>query len=103
MSLEAEILADFTALLAEHGVEAQWQGVTLRGLASRVRDEQKIALGGFVDAPEISLRVARAAFTNGVPEVGQRLTVAGDEYRVTKLSRHPRSPLLTLTLSTPDE
>ena len=36
MSLEQEILGDLAELLTEHGVQAQWQGVSLIVLASRI-------------------------------------------------------------------
>jgi len=60
-------------------------------------------MGGFVDSPELSLRVPKVAFPNTFPQFGERIAVEGIEYRISQVSAHPRSPLLTLSLSTTDE
>ena len=64
MSLESDILSDLRQLLTEHGVSARWQGIDLLVLVSRVKREQQIDMGGFVDSPELSLRVPKVAFPN---------------------------------------
>lgn len=103
MSLEQEILGDLAELLTEHGVQAQWQGVSLIVLASRIAAESSIAVGGYVESPDLSVRVPRAAFTGQLPVFGQRITVDGVQYRISRVGGHPRSPLLTLVLTAPDE
>jgi hypothetical protein len=103
MTLESDILADFRQLLAEHGATARWQGTELMVLAGRTRREQQIDIGGFVDWPELSLRVPKTAFTGPRPKSGERIEVDGSAYRITQVAGHPRSPLLTLTLATADE
>ena len=103
MGLESEILSDLRQLLTEHGVKARWQGIDLLVLVSRVKREQQIEMGGFVESPDLSLRVPKAAFPNTFPKFGERIEVDGTEYRISQVSSHPRSPLLTLSLSTPDE
>jgi hypothetical protein len=103
MSLESEILADLHQLLTEHGVRARWQSIDLLVLASRVRNEQQIEMGGFVESPDLSLRVPKVAFPDALPKFGERIEVDGIEYRVSRVSNHPRSPLLNLTLSSTDE
>ena len=103
MELEAEILSDLRQLLSEHGVQARWQGLNLLVLVSRVKREQQIEMGGFVESPELSLRVPKLAFPNTLPKFGERIEVDGTEYRISQVSSHPRSPLLTLSLSTTDE
>ena len=103
MSLEFEILADFQRLLTEHGTAAAWKGINLSVLVSRVRGEQQIETGGFVESPDLSVRVAKSAFPAALPKTGERFVVDGAAYRIAKVFRHPRSPLLTLTLSTTDE
>jgi hypothetical protein len=103
MSLESEILSDLRQLLDEHGVKARWQGIDLLVLVSRVDTKQQIDMGGFVDSPDLSLRVPRIAFPNMLPKFGERIEVEGTEYRISQVSGHPRSPLLTLSLSTTDE
>jgi hypothetical protein len=103
MELESEILSDLRQLLSEHGVKARWQGLDLLVLVSRVKREQQIEMGGFVESPELSLRVPKLAFPNTLPKFGERIEVDGTEYRISQVSSHPRSPLLTLSLSTTDE
>ena len=103
MGLESDILSDLRQLLTEHGVSAQWQGIDLLVLVSRIRREQQMEMGGFVESPELSLRVPKAAFPNTLPKFGERIEVEGIEYRISQVSSHPRSPLLTLSLSTTDE
>ena len=103
MGLESEILADLRQLLSEHGVKARWKGIDMLVLVSRVKREQQIDMGGFVDSPDLSLRVPKAAFPCTLPKFGERIEVDGSEYRISQVSNHPRSPLLTLSLSTTDE
>ena len=103
MSLELEILADFRQLLAEHGVGARWKTIDLRVLVSRVRNEQQIDMGGFVESPDLSLRVPKTSFPAAIPKFGERIEVDGTEYRISKVSAHTRSPILNLSLTTTDE
>lgn len=103
MSLESEILSDIQQLLSEHGVRARWQTIDLLVLVSRLKREQQIDMGGFVDSPDLSLRVPKLAFAGPLPKFGERIEVDGSEYRISQVSSHPRSPLLTLSLSTTDE
>ena len=103
MGLESDILTDLRQLLTEHGVQARWQGLDLLVLVSRVRREQQIEMGGFVESPDLSLRVPKAAFPDTFPQFGERIEVDSTEYRISQVSAHPRSPLLTLSLSTTDE
>ena len=103
MSLESDILNDLQELLQEHGVQARWNGINLLVLVSRNRNEQQMDIGGFVDSPDLSLRVPKLAFAGPLPKFGERIEVDGSEYRISQVSSHPRSPLLTLSLSTTDE
>ena len=103
MGLESEILSDLRQLLDEHGVRARWKGINLIVLVSRVNNKQQIDLGGFVETPDLSLRVPKAAFPNELPKFGERIEVDGTEYRISQVSGHSRSPLLTLSLSSTDE
>ena len=103
MSLESDILADFQQLLAEHGVQARWKGLDLLVLASRLRKEQQIDMGGFVESPDLSLRVPKMAFPNQLPKFGERIEVDGVDYRISKVGQHPRSPIITLNLISKDE
>lgn len=103
MSLESEILSDLRQLLSEHGVPARWKNISLLVLVSRVRNDQQIDIGGFVESPDLSLRVPKRAFPGVLPKFGERIEVDGTEYRISKVSAHPRSPVLTLSLSATDE
>ena len=103
MSLESDMLRDLAELLSEHGVPARWQNTDLIVLASRISTGSEIAIGGYVESPDLSIRVPRAAFTGPVPAFGQRIEVGGESYRIAKVGGHPRSPLLTLVLTSPDE
>ena len=103
MSLESEILSDFQQLLAEHGTAAVWSGLNLSVLVSRLRGEQQIEMGGFVESPDLSVRVAKSAFPAARPKFGERIVVDGAAYRIAKVSGHPRSPILTLNLTTAEE
>ena len=103
MPLDSEILADLHQLLSEHGVMARWNGVDLLVLVSRIRRDQQIDLGGFIDSPNLSLRIPKNAFPTELPKFGDRIEIDGDEYRIVQVAKHPRSPLLTLSLSTTDE
>lgn len=103
MSLELEILSDFRQLLTEHGVKAQWKTLDLLVLVSRVRNDQQIDIGGFVESPDLSLRVPKASFPTAIPKFGDRIQVDGSEYRISKVSSHARSPLIHLSLTSADE
>ena len=80
MGLDSDILSDLRQLLTEHGVRARWQGLDLLVLVSRVKREQQMEMGGFVESPELSLRVPKAAFPNTLPKFGERIEVEGIEY-----------------------
>jgi hypothetical protein len=103
MSLESEIAADFESLAAEHGVSVTWMGITFSAMVSRARLDQQIDIGGFVSSYDMTLRALKASFSAALPEIGDIMTVDGTAYRSTKISNHPRSPLLLINLSTPDE
>lgn len=103
MSLVSEILSDFQQLLTEHGTAATWNNLNLSVLVSRLRSEQQIEMGGFVESPDLSVRVTKSSFPVALPKFGERIVVDGTAYRIGKVSKHPRSPILTLTLSTADE
>jgi hypothetical protein len=75
---------------------ARWQGLDLLVLVSRVKREQQIEMGGFVESPDLSLRVPKLAFPGTLPKFGERIEVDGAQYRISQASCHPRSPLLTL-------
>ena len=75
MGLESDILSDLRQLLTEHGVSARWQGIDLLVLISRVKREQQMEMGGFVESPELSLRVPKAAFPATLPKFGERIEV----------------------------
>ena len=68
MPLDSEILADLHQLLSEHGVPARWNGIDLLVLISRIRRDQQIDLGGFVDSPDLSMRVPKNAFPGDLPK-----------------------------------
>jgi hypothetical protein len=103
MNLKSEILADFQQLLSEHGVKARWKTLHLRVLVSRVRNDQQIDMGGFVESPDLSLRVPKASFPDTRPQFGERIQVDGTDYRISKVSSHARSPLIHLSLTSTDE
>lgn len=103
MNLESEILSDFQQLLSEHGVAARWETIKLQVLVSRVRNDQQIEMGGFVESPDLSLRVLKASFPDTRPKLGERIDVDGSEYRISKVSSHTRSPLIHLSLTSTDE
>lgn len=98
MTLSDEILADFAKLLTEHGVTITWNGTDYLALASRVRTEQSLEIGGFVSLPDFTLRIPTNAFTNGLPKHGDLVEMEDDDYRVTKVGKHPSSPLITLEM-----
>ena len=103
MDLKQNILADLRQLLSEHGVAARWNNLDLLVLASRVERDQQMEIGGFVDSPDMSVRVPKAAFPAARPKTGDRFEVDDECYRITRVSGHPRSPLLTIVLSSADE
>ncbi len=95
MGLESEIPSDLRQLLDEHGVKARWKGIDLLVLVSRVDNKQQIDMGGFVESPDLSLRVPKVAFPNTLPKFGERIEVDGTEYRISQVSCHQQTqPLL---------
>ncbi|MCX6872252.1 MAG: hypothetical protein NTW21_00355 [Verrucomicrobia bacterium] len=75
MGLESDILSDLRQLLTEHGISARWQVLDLLVLVSRVRNEQQLEMGGFVESPDLSLRVPKLAFPDTLPKFGERIEV----------------------------
>ncbi len=84
MSLESDILSDLQQLLQEHGVQARWNNINLSVLVSRNRNEQQLDIGGFVDSPNLSLRVPKLAFPTARPKLCERMVIDGVVYRITQ-------------------
>ena len=82
---------------------AQWKTIDLLVLVSRVRNDQQIDMGGFVESPDLSLRVSKASFPTAIPKFGDRIQVDDTDYRISKVSAHARSPLIHLSLTSTDE
>ena len=115
--------------LADPGSEAP--GVAIPEGAGRIQDEARdelvrgMALANEVILGEVVARESSVDFNvvdgirymhsrgratvdvhgvmKGRASVGERIEVEGIEYRISQVSSHPRSPLLTLSLSTTDE
>lgn len=68
MSLESEILSDLRQLLSEHGFPVRWKDISLLVLVDRNRYEQQLDIGGFVDPPDLSLRLPKLTFPAAWPE-----------------------------------
>ena len=52
MGLASDILFNFHQLLSEHGVTAWRKTIDVLVLVSRLRSEQQIEMGGFVESPD---------------------------------------------------
>ena len=83
MSLESDILSDLQQLLQEHGVQARWNNINLLVLVSRNRNEQQLDIGGFVDSPDLSLRVLKLAFPAALHKLGELIVGVGSYYLLT--------------------
>lgn len=103
MSIDAEILSDFAKLVSEHGVSATWKEMVFGALMGRIRADQQIDVGGFVESPDTSLRTLKALFIDDMPKHGDRVTIEGTDYRISRVGSHPRSPLITIHLISVDE
>jgi hypothetical protein len=77
MPLESGSRADFQVRLDEHGAGARWKTIDLRVLVSRIRGDLQIDMGGFVESPDLSQRLAKASFPTALPKFGDRIVVAG--------------------------
>jgi hypothetical protein len=47
--------------------------------------------------------VAKNAFPDDLPKTGERITLQGSDYRISRVADHDRSPILLLNLSSTDE
>ena len=103
MALHDDILSDLRQILTEHGVKVRWKGIDLTALASRVRSEQQIEIGGLVESPDLDLRVPKSTFAGPLPKFGERIEVEGIAYRIVRVGGHPRSPMMVLSLASVDE
>jgi hypothetical protein len=100
MSLDAEIAADFLTMLDDYGVTATFGDQSALALVSQVRNEQELDLGGMVQSPDLKIRLPKSSF-DPLPTHGSMLEIDGEDYRVSKVSAHPRSPLVTFELVSP--
>ena len=81
----------------------RWKTLDSSALTSRVQADQQVGFGGLVTSPELALRSVRDEFPGPLPKFGERIEVDGATYRIAKVGNHPRSPLVTLSLTSTDE
>ena len=96
MSLQDEKAAALTEILAAPGEPVVWQGQTYQALVTDNPLSLELALGGFVAKGDCTMKIPRAAFTDGKPKIGDPIQFQETDYRITRVTDHPQYPMIVL-------
>jgi len=98
VSIKDEKAADLAAILAEVGETVIWNGKPYPALVSDPTVGEHLELGGFVGTGDFTIKIPRAAFSGGLPKLGDVVEFEGERYRVTRITNHPQYPMIVLVV-----
>lgn len=97
-----EKAADLAGILNEIGESITWNGQPLRALVSDPAIGEELNLGGFTGTGDFTIKVMRAAFSSGLPKLGDIVGFEGNLFRITRVTNHPQYPMLVLVVAPKD-
>lgn len=89
--------ADLTYMIADLPTSVTWKGAAYSCVVSDITSEDTLDMAGIIEANGFLVVVSLADFTGAYPDVGQRVTVAGSNYRISQVSDSPDGIARTLT------
>lgn len=102
MSLRDEMAADAAEILAEISEPVVWKGRTYPALVSDPAIGEDLGIGGFTGAGDFTVKIMRSALGSARPRLGEIIGFEGSRYRISRVSDHPRYPMVVLVVSPED-
>jgi len=103
MSLKDEKAEDLAKILHTIGETVTWNSRSFRALVSEPAIGEELNLGGFTGTGDFTVKIPIADFNGGPrPKLGDVIGFDGDRFRITRVTNHPRYPMLVLVVSPRD-
>lgn len=102
MSIHDEIAADAAEILSEIGESVSWNGRTFSALVSDPTIGEDLGLGGFSGTGDFTVKIMRSALGTARPKLGEIIGFENARYRITRITDHPRYPMVVLVVSPED-
>jgi len=102
MSIQDEMAADAAEILAEIGEPVTWNGRTYPALVSDPAIGEDLGIGGFTGTGDFTVKIMRSALGDARPKLGEIIGFEGARYRITRITDHPRYPMVVLVVSPED-
>lgn len=102
MDFKTEKAADAAQILAEIGEPVTWKGKTYPALISDPATGEDLGIGGFTGTGDFTVKIMRSAFGDARPKLGEIIGFEDARYRITRITDHPRYPMVVLVVSPED-
>ena len=102
MSLKDEMAADAAEILAQIGEPVTWNGKTYPALVSDPAIGEDLNLGGFTGTGDFTVKIMRAVLGAARPKIGEIIGFENARFRITRITDHPRYPMVVLVVSPED-
>ena len=89
--------SDLTYMIADLPTSVTWKGNAYNCVVSDITSEDNLEMAGILEGNGFMVVISLASFTSGYPDTGQRVTIAGKNYRVQSTSDSPDGLARTLT------
>ena len=89
--------ADLTYMIADLPTTVTWKGTAYSCVVSDITSEDDLEMAGIIEGNGFTVVVSLADFSGAYPDTGQRVTVAGENYRIGSTSDSPDGLARTLT------
>ena len=98
MALSTTMLqADIDFMIADLPTSVTWSGSAYSCVVSDITSEDNVELAGIIEGNGFQVVVSLDDFSGDTPDVGQRVTIAGKNYRIVGKSDSPDGLARTLT------
>lgn len=98
MSLKSEKAADVAEIIGEIGEPVHWSGKTLKAIITPVELSDALAIGGFDQEYDFTVKIPKAALGNARPRLNDPIEFDEKTYRIAKVSESPGYPMIVLTV-----
>lgn len=102
MTLEDEKASDLAEILAEIGEPVTWNGNTYPALVSDPTIGEDLGPGGFTGTGDFTVKILCSALGDTRPKLGEIIGFEGGRHRITRVTDHPRYPMVALVVSPED-
>jgi hypothetical protein len=89
--------SDIDFMITDLPTAVTWQGTAYSCVVSDITSEDDLELAGIIEGKGFVIVISLDDFTNGTPDTGQRVSIAGKNYRIGSFSDSPDGLARTLT------